>query len=71
MIFSTRMRSRFAGERDVEVARIQLEQARQQLGVVDIGAVGRIAIAAGAGVHADALRAPRRRTATARDCSGR
>ena len=45
----------FARQRDVEVPDLQLEQARQQLGVVDVGAVRRIAVAARAGVHADAL----------------
>ena len=57
-----------AGERDVEVADLQLEQARQQLGVVDVGAVRGIAVAARAGVHADALAALPPRTATARGC---
>ena len=60
-----------AGQRDVEIADLQLEQAGQQLGVVDVGAVRRVAVAAGAGVHADALRAPRRRSAPAPGCSGR
>ena len=46
---------RLAGERDVEVADLELEQARQQLRVVDVGAVRRVAVAARAGVDADAL----------------
>ena len=43
----------------------KLEQAGQQLGVIDVGAVRRIAVAAGTRVHADALalgvREPRQR----------
>jgi hypothetical protein len=45
---------------DVEVARLQLEETRQQLGVVDVGAVRRIAVGPGASVHADALSISRR-----------
>ena len=44
-----------ARQGDVEVPDLQLEQAGQQLGVIDVPAVGRVAVAAGAGVHADAL----------------
>ena len=55
----------FARQGDVEIPRLQLEQARQQLGVIDVPAVGRVAVAARAGVHADALailgREPRQR----------
>ena len=58
MIFSTRAAVPLAGQRDVEVAGLQLEQAGQQLRVVDVGAVRGIAVAARAGVHADPLRAP-------------
>ena len=65
MIFRTCDAIALAGQRDVEVPDLQLEQARQQLGIVDVGAVGRIAIAAGTGVHADPLallgREPRQR----------
>ena len=43
-----------ARQRDVEVPRLQLEQAGQQLVVVDVRAVGRVAVAARAGMHADA-----------------
>ena len=46
---------RLARQRDVEIPDLQLEQAGQQLGVVDVPAVGRVAVAARAGVHADAL----------------
>ena len=42
-----------AGQRHVEVPHLQLEQARQQLRIVDIGTVRRIAIAARTGVHAE------------------
>ena len=59
---------RLAGQRDVEVADLELEQARQQLGVVDVGAVGRVAVAARTGVHADARAAPPPRSATAPGC---
>ncbi|HLM68202.1 MAG TPA: hypothetical protein VK358_11775, partial [Longimicrobium sp.] len=34
-----------AGEGDVEIADVELEQRGQQLGVVDVGAVGRVAVA--------------------------
>ena len=44
-----------AAEGDVEVGHIELEQAGQELGVVDVGAVRRVAVAAGAGVDADPL----------------
>ena len=44
-----------ARQGDVEIPDLQLEQAGQQLGIIHVGAVGRIAVAAGAGVHADAL----------------
>jgi hypothetical protein len=44
-----------AGELDVEVARVQLQQARQQLAVWDIEAVGRVLVGSRAGVDADAL----------------
>ena len=44
-----------ARQGDVEVPDLQLEQAGQQLGVIDVPAVGRVAVAAGAGVDADAL----------------
>ena len=54
MIFRTRTRSALAGEGDVEVPDHQLEEAGQQLGVIDVPAVGRVAVAAGAGVDADA-----------------
>jgi len=37
------------------VSHLQLKQAGQQFGIVDVGAVRRVQIAAGAGVHADAL----------------
>ena len=43
-----------AGEGDIEVPRLELEQAGQQLGVIDLGAVGRVAITAGTRVDADA-----------------
>ena len=43
-----------ACQRDVEVSDAKLEQAGQQVGVVDVGAVRRITVATGAGVHADA-----------------
>ena len=55
MIFRTRHAVRLARQGDVEVPDLQLEQAGQQLGVIDVGAVGRVAVAAGAGVHADPL----------------
>ena len=42
-------------QRDIEVAYLQLEQARQQVGIVDVCAVGRIAVSARAGMYADAL----------------
>ena len=44
-----------AREGDVEIPDHQLEEAGQQLGVIDVPAVGRVAVAAGAGVHADPL----------------
>jgi len=44
----------FTRERDVEIGDVQLEEAGQQIEVVDVGAVGRIAVSAGARVHADA-----------------
>ena len=44
-----------ARERDVEVPHLQLEQAGQQLLVVDVRAVRRIAVAARAGMDSDAL----------------
>ena len=47
---------RLAGQRDVEAADHQLEQARKQRGIVDIGAVRGVAVAARARVHADARR---------------
>ena len=43
-----------ASQLDVEIARLELEQSRQQPGVVDVQAVRRILIAARAGVHSDA-----------------
>jgi len=46
---------RLAGQLDVERAGVQAEQAGQQRGVVDVGAVGGVLVAAGAGVHADPL----------------
>ena len=36
-----------AGERDVESRGAELQQAGQQVGVVDVGAVGGVAVAAG------------------------
>ena len=60
-----------ARQGDVEVPGLQLEQAGQQLGVIDVAAVGRVAVAARAGVDADALALFGARTATARGCSGR
>src|SRR5262249_44672322 len=45
----------FAGQRHIEDAGVELEQAGQQLRVVDVRTVGRVAIAARAGVDADAL----------------
>ena len=45
----------FAREGNVKIARLQLEQAGQQLGVIDIRAVGRVAVAARTGMHPDAL----------------
>ena len=44
---------RLARELDVERADVHPEQARQELGVVDVGAVGRVLVAARAGVDAD------------------
>ena len=46
---------RLAGQLDVEGASIQAEQAGQQCGVVDVGAVGGVLVAARAGMHADPL----------------
>ena len=43
-----------AGERDVEPPGAELQQAWEQVGVVDVGAVGRVAVAARARVHAHA-----------------
>jgi len=43
----------FAGEGNTEVADVQLEQQRQEFGVVDVEAMGRIAVAARTGVHPD------------------
>ena len=37
---------RLAGQLDEEAARVQREQVGQQLGVVDLGAVGRVRVAA-------------------------
>src|SRR5207253_7235528 len=55
----------FTRERDVEVPRLQLEQARQQLRVIDVLAVGRIEIVPRAGMDPDApalfRREPRQR----------
>jgi len=42
-----------AGQLHEEVAGVHLEHRRQQLGVVDLGAVHRVHVAAGAGVHTD------------------
>ena len=42
-----------AGELDVEPADVEPEQRRQQVRVVDVGAVGRVLVAARAGVDAD------------------
>ena len=50
----------FAGKLDQEIAGVHLEHARQQIGIVDVGAVGRIAIAAGASMDADILALGRR-----------
>ena len=62
---------RLPGERDAEVPDVQLEETRQQFGVVDVGAVGGVAVPAGTGVHADALallrREPREREVVERD----
>ena len=44
----------FARQRDVEIVGLQLEQARQEFGVVDVRAMSGIAIAARTGVDADA-----------------
>ena len=43
----------FACEGDVEISGQKLKKAGQQFGVIDFAAVGRIAIGAWAGVHAD------------------
>src|SRR5262249_8794217 len=45
----------FARQCNVEIPRLQLEQARQQFGVIDIRAVGRVAVPASAGMYANAL----------------
>ena len=44
-----------AGQLDVEGAGVQAEQGGQQPGVVGVGAVGGVLVAARAGVHADPL----------------
>ena len=46
---------RLAGQLHAKVGRLQGEQAREELSVVDIRAVSRIAIRARAGVHPEAL----------------
>ena len=58
-------------QRDVEISGLQLEQAGQQLRVIDIRAVGRIPVAAWAGMHADALAFVLGESAPAPDCSDR
>ena len=45
-----------AGQLDVEVAAVQVEELGSSAGVVDVGAVGRVLVAARAGVHADTAR---------------
>ena len=55
MIFRMRIAVPFARESDVEIPDHQLEEAGQQIGVIDLPAVGRVAVGAGAGVHADPL----------------
>src|SRR5262245_66601129 len=50
----------FAGKRDIEMSRLQLEQARQQLCVIDICAMRGIEIASRAGMDADPLALLRR-----------
>ncbi len=42
-----------AGQLEVEVPHVELEEMWQQLGVVHVRAVGRVPVAAGAAVHAD------------------
>jgi hypothetical protein len=44
-----------ACERDVEAGRLQLEERRQEVGVVDVGAVRRVSVATRARVDADPL----------------
>src|SRR2546425_10390674 len=53
--FQDALAVRLACQLHIKVGRLQLEQARQELGVVYIRAVGRVAIGAWAGVHPDAL----------------
>ena len=43
------------GQGDEEVAGFEFKEAGQQFGVIHVGAVGGVAVAAGAGVHPDAL----------------
>ncbi len=50
-----RFRVALAGQLEVEGARVEIEQSGQQARVVDVGAVGRVVVAAGARVHADPL----------------
>jgi hypothetical protein len=61
---------RLAGQLYAERAGVQPEQGRQQRGVVDIGAVGGVLIAARAGMRADplALLGPRAEVTSA--CAG-
>jgi hypothetical protein len=43
----------FAGHLEVEASGVQLEEIRQQLGIIHVGAVGGVVIASGADVNSD------------------
>ena len=60
-----------ACELEIEAPGLGAEQGRQQRGVVDVGAVGRVMVAAGAGVDADPAALVGGETARAPGCSGR
>ena len=54
---------------DVKISGFELEEARKQFGVIDVGAVRRVTITAGARVDADALPFLSRKIARGPDCS--
>ncbi len=44
---------RLRGQRDIKITGLQLEEARQQLGIVHLGAVGQIPVCARTSVNPD------------------